>query len=64
MVERTVGGGAGRDDPACGSAGHGGECKEKGWEMLRIQCFEKNVKKKKNISVFLNLFSETESLNR
>ncbi len=32
MVERTVGGGAGRDDPACGSAGHGGECKEKGWE--------------------------------
>lgn len=31
---------------------------------LRIQCFEKNVKKKKNISVFLNLFSETESLNR
>ena len=25
---------------------------------------EKNVKKKKNISVFLNLFSETESLNR
>ena len=33
-------------------------------KMLRIQCFEKNVKKKKNISVFLNLFSETESLNR
>ena len=30
--ERTVGGGAGRDDPACGSVGHGGECKEKGWE--------------------------------
>ena len=25
-------------------------------KMLRIQCFEKNVKKKKNISVFLNLF--------